>query len=71
MTSADRFAAAERLRTALALFDDGVDLMRANLRRRHPQATAAEIDDMVSAWLGERPGAEHGDGVGRPRRREP
>lgn len=57
----------ERLRTALTLFDDGVQLMRANLRRRHPDATEAEIERLVDDWLAERPGAEHGDGVGRPR----
>ncbi|HVM00045.1 MAG TPA: hypothetical protein VM324_12200 [Egibacteraceae bacterium] len=59
--------AAERLRTALALFDDGVELMRGNLRRRHPEAGAAEIERLLAEWLAERPGAEHGDGVGRPR----
>lgn len=57
----------QRLRTALALFDDGVDLMRQNLRRRHPDASTATIERLVAAWLRERPGAEHGDGVGRPR----
>lgn len=57
----------ERLRTALTLFDDGVRLMRANLRRGHPDATEAEIERLVDHWLAERPGAEHGDGVGRPR----
>jgi hypothetical protein len=30
----------ERLRTAFALHRDGVALMRQNLRRRHPDATA-------------------------------
>lgn len=58
----------ERLHTAFALFDDGVELMRANLRRTHPQATHAEVERLLAAWLAERPGAEHGDGVGRPRR---
>jgi hypothetical protein len=57
----------ERLRTALALFDDGVRLMRANLRRQHPDASEEDIDRLVGEWLATRPGAEHGDGVGRPR----
>lgn len=57
---------AARLRTALALFDDGVALMRQNLRRAHPEASDEEIERRLRAWVRERPGAEHGDGVGRP-----
>lgn len=58
----------EPLLTAFALFEDGVELMAANLRRRHPDAADAEIERLLDAWLAERPGAEHGDAVGRPRR---
>lgn len=61
----------ERLRTALALHGDGVALMRQNLRRRHPDAAAQEIEQLLQAWLLDRPGAEYGDGVGRPGRRLP
>jgi hypothetical protein len=57
---------AERLRTALALFDDGVALMRQNLRRRHPELSADDIDRLLGDWLRTRPGAEHGDAVGTP-----
>jgi hypothetical protein len=53
---------------ALDLHDTGVDLMRQNLRRRHPGASGQEIERLLLAWLHERPGAEHGDAVGRPRR---
>ncbi|MEX0658124.1 MAG: hypothetical protein WD080_03230 [Egibacteraceae bacterium] len=49
---------AARLRTALSLHDDGVALMRQNLRRRHPRASDSEIDELLDAWLRERPGAE-------------
>lgn len=56
----------ERLRTALALFDDGVALKRQNLRRRHPELSEEHIDDLLRDWLRERPGAEAGDGVGTP-----
>ena len=59
---------AERLRVALDLFDQGVDLMRQNLRRRWPDADEAEIERRLLAWLHERPGAKHGDAEGRPRR---
>lgn len=55
----------EKLAMALDLAEAGVDLMRENLRRRHPQATESELDAMIVAWLRERPGAEQGDGVGR------
>jgi hypothetical protein len=59
--------AAARLRLALDLFATGVALMRQNLRRRFPQASDAEIGRRLTAWLGERPGAEHGDAEGRVR----
>jgi hypothetical protein len=60
-----------RLHTALRMFDDGVDLMRQNLRRRNPDATEEELEHLLRAWLSERPGAEHGDGVGTPRPLDP
>lgn len=49
----------------MELFETGVELMRQNLRRRHPEATDREIDAQLHRWLGERPGAEHGDAPGR------
>lgn len=54
-----------RLLTALRLHDDGVALMRQNLRRRRPDASEEEIEQELRAWLATRPGAEAGDGVGR------
>lgn len=57
---------AARLRLALDMFEDGVALKRQNLRRADPQASDEEIDRRLRAWLYERPGAEHGDAVGRP-----
>lgn len=64
---------AQRLRTALDLFEFGTDMMRQKLRRETPNATADEIQTRLVAWLQERPGAEFGDGVGRlahwPRKR--
>ena len=59
---------AERLQIALQLHDEGVALMRQNLRRRNPEAGEDEIEEMLVAWLHERPGAEHGDAVGVPRK---
>jgi|CXWL01.1.fsa_nt_gi hypothetical protein len=60
MSTADAFKA------TLDLFETGVAIMRQNLRRRDPQATDDEIDRRLQEWLWERPGAEFGDGVGRP-----
>lgn len=53
---------AERLEAALDLHRAGVDLMRQNLRRRHPDASEAEIESRLRGWLHTRPGAECGDG---------
>jgi hypothetical protein len=58
--------AAERLRITLELFESGVSLMRENLRRRHPTESKRQIEERLRAWLRDRPGAEHGDCVGRP-----
>lgn len=66
MPSADQAAA--RLRLSLDLFETGVALMRQNLRRRAPDASEAEIERRLGAWLQERPGAERGDAEGRERR---
>lgn len=57
---------AARLRLALDMFEDGVALMRQNLRRRHADESDEEIEARLRAWLHHRPGAEHGDAVGRP-----
>ena len=58
-------AASQRLRTALDLFEFGLDMMRQKLRRQDPDATEEQIQERLVAWLQERPGAEHGDAVGR------
>jgi hypothetical protein len=56
-----------KLQLAFELFDAGVDLMRQNLRRRHPAASERELEERLVQWLRTRPGAEHGDAPGRPR----
>jgi hypothetical protein len=55
----------EAFRAALDLFQTGVDLMRQNLRRRHPEVGNEDIERHLAAWLHERPGAEPGDCPGR------
>ena len=56
----------ERYRLTLELFAAGEEIMRQNLRRRFPDASLEEIEHHLTRWLHERPGAEHGDAVGRP-----
>jgi hypothetical protein len=41
-------------------------MRRAQLRREYPDATDEEIEGLLVTWLRTRPGAEHGDGWGRP-----
>jgi hypothetical protein len=53
------------LAEALDLFETGVAMMRQTLRRRHPHASEAEIDERLREWLHHRPGAESGDCSGR------
>jgi hypothetical protein len=63
---ADEETVSDRLALTLELFEFGVEMMAANLRRRYPGATPDEIERHLEAWLAERPGAEHGDGSGVP-----
>ena len=62
----DQLLVVERFRIALALFDLGERMLRQKLRRSRPEATDAEVEALVAQWLRTRPGAEHGDGEGRP-----
>jgi hypothetical protein len=52
----------DAFRATLDLFDTGVDLMRQNLRRSHPEAGVEEIERRLRDWLRERPA----DCPGRP-----
>jgi hypothetical protein len=56
----------ERMRIAFDLYETAEQMMRQNLRRRNPDATEEEIEQGIQEWLLRRPGAEHGDGPGRP-----
>ncbi len=61
----DDEACAERLRVALDLAASGIEMRRAQLKRRFPEETSAQIDERLNAWLRQRPGAEFGDSPGR------
>jgi hypothetical protein len=58
--------AAENLEDALELADLAERMVRARLRREHPDWSDDELDESVLVWLHERPGAEHGDAEGIP-----
>lgn len=56
--------ALERFRVTLDLHEAGIEIMRQNLRRQHPEEGEREISDRLREWLHTRPGAEHGDAPG-------
>lgn len=62
----DGDTAKDRLLAAFELFEFGVEMKAAALRRRHPDAAPEQIERMLEAWLQERPGAEDGDAPGVP-----
>jgi hypothetical protein len=41
-------------------------MLEQRLRREHPEWSLADVDAEIERWLLRRPGAEFGDGVGRP-----
>ena len=55
-----------RMRATFDLYETAQIMMRQNLRRRYPDLDDEEINRRLEAWRRRRPGAEHGDGVGRP-----
>jgi hypothetical protein len=52
----DTASAANRLRLALDMYEVGERMQRQRLRRRHPDASPAEIEAEVRAWRARRPG---------------
>lgn len=56
----------ERFQLTLDLYDLSERMLRQKLRRKHPLATDAELDTKIAEWVSRRPGAEQGDGEGRP-----
>lgn len=57
----------EKLQLAFQMHELGCEMMRQNLLRRFPNETEAERERRFVEWLQTRPGAEHGDAVGRSR----
>ena len=54
-------------RTTLAMVDAGIEIMRGQLKRKHPTASREELQVLLNAWLADRRGAPFGDGPGTPR----
>ena len=67
----DSRRAIERFRTTLDLWATGLMLRRQAIRRSRPDASDAEVEALLNAWLQERPGAEHGDSAAPDRRERP
>jgi len=44
-------AMAGRLLEALEMWEDGVQIMRENVRRRSPHATDEEVESELARWL--------------------
>jgi Rv0078B-related antitoxin len=57
--------AAANLLAALRMYDPGVAMKRAQLRREDTLADEQEITRRVNRWLRTRPGAEYGDAEGK------
>lgn len=70
MTEVERYQ--HNARTTADLIDAGIDLMRQNLRRRHPGNDAAQVSTLLNAWLCRQQDPIPGDvaGLVRPRRPE-
>ena len=47
--------ASDRFEETLRLAEEGVALMRQNLRRRHPAESDGQIEERLEAWLRDRP----------------
>ena len=56
----------KKLLLALDLFSAGCEMMKKNLKRKHPDASDEDIAKMHDEWLFTRPGAEFGDAAGPP-----
>ena len=44
-------ACERRLKLTLEMMAAGIEMTRLSLARRHPEATAAEVETMLAAWL--------------------
>jgi hypothetical protein len=66
MDDAARERLTRKLQLTLELHDDGVAMMRLNLRRRFPDENDDQIRARVRAWLQDQPAVEQRDGFCQP-----
>ncbi|MGB0678860.1 MAG: hypothetical protein ACPGUV_04280 [Polyangiales bacterium] len=59
--------AMRNMQAAVDMLELAEQILRQNLRRRHPDMDEAAIEQAVRDWYAHRPGAQWGDGVGTPR----
>ena len=59
-------ACEERLRCALELMEFGIEMKRAQLRRRHPEESEQHIQERLDDWLLHPKHSPYGDADGRP-----
>ncbi|MEQ1872624.1 MAG: hypothetical protein ABL953_02765 [Ilumatobacteraceae bacterium] len=52
---------------ACDLAESAAQMVEARFRREHPSASDEEVARCVQRWWSDRPGAPHGDAVGRVR----
>ena len=57
----------EKLQLAFEMHEFGCAMMRQNLLRRFPSDSEEDHERRFVEWLQARPGAEHGDALGRSR----
>lgn len=65
MVSSSRYAA--KMMTTAMLVENGINIMRQNIRRRHPEESEAAIDARLYAWLCRKDNAISGDVSGSVR----
>ncbi len=53
----------QRARETFELFELGLEMKRAQLRRMHPDADDGEIEGLLRHWLRHRPGSLYGAAV--------
>ena len=68
MTTNEEEKLGQRLLASLDMWEFGVELTELRFRREHPEASDAEIQAMVQAWLRARPADGNGRVVSWPRR---
>jgi len=68
MSLADKYR--DNTATTVVLIEAGIEMMRQNIRRRHPEASASMIESILRDWLNRTDDSIPGDTAGAVRIRE-